>query len=127
MFNFLSKQEECSHEKITPDVESGYCPDCGEYVENQWFLSRCACCGIKQKTIIIKNKISTSTKFCRNCGNNSFIVEKINKINFIDINYAVVIKNIFSNKKTSFTQSWAEPKEIKQLKFLTNNDYKNIH
>ena len=61
-----------------------------------------------QKTIILKEKISTTTKFCRNCGNNSFIVEKINKINFIDINYAIVIKTIFNNKKASFTQSWVD-------------------
>jgi len=108
MFRTLFEKEECYHEKITPDIDSAYCPDCGKYIENQWFLSRCACCGIKQKTIILKEKISTTTKFCRNCGNNSFIVEKINKINFIDINYAIVIKTIFNNKKASFTQSWVD-------------------
>lgn len=110
MFNFLSFTEECAHSKITPDVESGYCPDCGEYIENHWFLSRCACCGIKQKTTIIKGKISTSTKFCRNCGSSSFLVEKITKINFIDIDYAVVIKNISTNYKTTYTQSWVGQK-----------------
>ena len=120
MFRFLFEKEECYHEKITPDVDSAYCPDCGEYVQNRWFLSRCACCGIKQKTIILKGKISTSTNFCRNCGSNSFIIEKINKINFIDINYAVVIKSVFNNKKISFTQSWVDTGNIYQPKLLAD-------
>jgi hypothetical protein len=120
MFNFLFKKEECFHDKITPDIDSGYCPDCGDYVENQWFMSRCACCGLKQKTIILKGEISTSTNFCKNCGTNSFMVERINKINFIDINYAIVIKSVSSNKKTTFTQSWVEPKEQHQLRLLTH-------
>ena len=120
MFSFLLKKEECFHDKITPDIESGYCPDCGEYIENHWFLSRCACCGIKQKTIIIKGKISTSTNFCRNCGTNSFSVEKIKKINFIDINYAIVIKNVFKGNPIQLTQSWVDPKEHQKLRFLTD-------
>lgn len=118
MFDFLLKNEECAHYKITPDIEAGYCPDCGEYVENQWFLCRCGCCGIKQKSIIIKGKISADSRFCRNCGSSSFIVERINKINFIDINYAVVIKTVSKNLNAGFTQSWVEPREHVKPKLL---------
>jgi len=124
MFRILFKKEECYHEKITPDIDSAYCPDCGQYIENQWFLSRCACCGIKQKTIVLKEKISTETNFCRNCGNNSFIVEKINKINFIDINYAIVIMKVVDNKNISFTQSWVDTGSVYQQRLLTDTNLK---
>ena len=47
--------------------------------------------------------------FCHNCGGREFIVERINKINFIDISYAVLVKAIVQNGKTSdYTQSWVD-------------------
>lgn len=112
MLRYLfKKNQECFHEKISPDVFAGYCPDCGEYVENQWFLARCGCCGIKHKTIIIKGKIRPEHRFCTNCGDNHYIIEKLDKINFIDINYAVIVKEIILNTKKSFIQTWVD-KEI---------------
>ena len=50
-------------------------------------------------------------KFCHNCGAKEFITERINKINFIDINYAVLVKTIIPNEHFEYTQSWAESKE----------------
>ena len=35
---FLFKKKECTHDKISPDKSGQYCPDCGKYVENKWFL-----------------------------------------------------------------------------------------
>lgn len=117
---FISNQE-CNHNKITPDLEAGYCPDCGKYIENHWFITRCACCGIKQKTIILKNKISPAAKFCRNCGHNEFIIQQLNKINFVDIHYAAVTKKIIKDRKPYLTQSWVEESEENILKFLPGN------
>lgn len=99
----------CAHEQITPDMDAGYCPDCGEYIENEWFITRCDCCGLKQKTFIKRGKVVPSTKFCKNCGNNSFFVEKLHKINLVDVNYAVLLKQVMKNKTTFFTQCWVEP------------------
>lgn len=109
MLNFLFGQpKECFHNKITPDIQGGYCPDCGEYIENQWFLTRCSCCGIKHQTIILKGEIKPSEKFCKNCGSGNYEVIKLQKINFVDIHYAIVVKKIVENSKGNFFQTWIE-------------------
>lgn len=123
-FNLFKIQSECIHEKISPDMEAGYCPDCGEYVENHWFITRCTCCGVKQKTIVLKDEISAATKFCKNCGNSSFIVQQVKKINFIDINYAILLKNVVKNKIPYFVQSWVEPHDYRRVKLIASG-YKN--
>ena len=115
--NLFTKNLECTHEQITPDIDFGYCPDCGEYVHNQWFITRCACCGIKQKTIALKTRILAEAKFCRNCGNNSFLAEKLFKINLVDINYAVLVKKSVKNVAKNFVQTWIE-REIEQIKLI---------
>jgi len=117
--DFLFKRNECPHDEITPEMKEGYCPDCGEYIQNHWFISRCSCCGLKQRTTIIKGKISSQNKFCRNCGSNSFYVEKLDKINVIDVNYAAVIKQAVRTDRKSFIQCWVEPERFVQLKLLT--------
>ena len=121
LLNLFKIQQECSHNRITPDMEAGYCPECGEFIENHWYITRCACCGIKQKTIILKNKISPASKFCKNCGHNEFSVQKLNKINFVDIHYAIVIKQIIKDKKPYFVQSWVEEPEEHVLRFITQS------
>lgn len=118
--NLFKNQQICAHTKITPDMEAGYCADCGEYIENHWYITRCKCCGIKQKTVIIKNSIMASTKFCKNCGSNIFIVQKLDRIGFVDINYAVVLKQIIKDKRAFFVQSWVEPTENVRMKLLSN-------
>ena len=118
MLRYLfKKNQDCFHLKITPDVFAGYCPDCGQYIENHWFITRCGCCGIKQRTKIANGEITAETNFCKNCGNNSFVVEKLSKINFIDINYAIVIKHIVKNVKQSFVQTWVD-REIVPIKLI---------
>lgn len=109
--NLFRKNQECYHQNITPDMTAGYCAECGEYIENKWFITRCNCCGVKQQTMVIKGEIKPETKFCKNCGNKSFIVEKLGKINVIDVNYAVVVKQIVDTRKQNFFQTWVE-KEV---------------
>ena len=35
---FLKRNKVCTHTQVKPDVDYAYCPDCGELVENQWYL-----------------------------------------------------------------------------------------
>lgn len=107
---------ECKHEKFPTDKDIGYCPDCGELIENQWFITRCACCGVKHKAIYRHGKVISVDKFCQNCGSKEFVAERIDKINFIDINYAVVVKTVISNEVQSFTQSWVDSTETSSCK-----------
>lgn len=109
MFDFLFNASRCMHDKVNPNFDMEYCPDCGELIENQWFFTRCKCCGIKHKSIIKNNKIVASEKFCHNCGSNDFILERLPKINFIDVSFAVVVKKVFCSKnKILYTQSWVD-------------------
>jgi hypothetical protein len=108
----------CLHNQIPPNINFGYCPDCGEYVENKWFISRCACCAIKQQAFIKNGKIITTAKFCRNCGNNSFIIEELDNLDIVNINYAVLIKSTYKRTKANFIQTWIEESNFTQTKFL---------
>lgn len=108
IMNFFKFNKTCEHAKVRPDVEFAYCPDCGELVENQWYLVRCACCGIKLPGIIKNGEIVPERNFCHNCGIRDFVVERIDKINFIDIRYAVLLKAVVKSNIKSYTQSWSE-------------------
>jgi hypothetical protein len=115
----FTTKTECFHSKISSNSIAAYCPDCGEYIENQWYLTRCKCCGLKQKSVILKGKICPQNNFCINCGSNKFLIEKIDKINFIDINYSVLIKEAIDQNKESFTQCWEE-KGSERIKLLAS-------
>ncbi len=105
-------KKSCEHSKVRPDVDYAYCPDCGELIENQWYLVRCACCGIKLPGIIKNGMIIPERNYCHNCGNHDFTVERINKINFIDIRYAVLLKTVVKTDIKNYTQSWVDPSGI---------------
>ncbi len=109
----------CTHDHISPDMECGYCPDCGKLIENEWYITRCACCGVKLKTMSRGGKIVPQMHYCTNCGGKEFEVEKIEKINFIDINFAVLVKKEAEAKVAcSTTQCWQERTDAKP-KLLT--------
>ena len=117
--NLFKFNKVCLHEKITPNLERGYCPDCGKLIENEWYITRCACCGVKLKTIA-KNGVATPQyHYCVNCGSSEYTIEKLDKINFIDINFAVLIKKVIECEKNKFssTQCWQE-KTSEQPKLL---------
>lgn len=111
-------KKSCTHENITPNMMAGYCPDCGEYVQNRWYISRCKCCGVKQQSIIRHGRVVTVNKYCKNCGSNSFESEELNQINVIEINYAVVLKHVVETKRKSFIQSWVEQNNYSPIKLL---------
>lgn len=120
MFNFNNS---CKHEKILANMQKGYCPDCGEYVENHWYISRCACCGLKQKTTIFRGKIKADTKFCRNCGSSTFFEQELDKIDIVNINYAVLLKKISKRRLTGVIQTWIDENQHGALKLLPVYSY----
>ena len=111
LVDFFIKRHSCSHDKFTPEKDIGYCPDCGELIENRWFIMRCACCGVKIKAVLKNGAVLANEKFCHNCGCKNFVAERIDKINFIDINYAVLVKTVIPNEIKPYTQTWADVKE----------------
>lgn len=118
IIDFFTKKKECQHTKVTPEKDICYCPDCGELIENRWFITRCACCGVKLKAIIKNGKIIPAEHFCHNCGTNRFVIEQVDKINFIDINFAVLVKAAINPSSDEVTQSWIEKQVYTAPKLL---------
>ena len=112
IWELFKQNNKCSHSKVKPDCDFAYCPDCGELIENQWYLVRCACCGIKLKGYVKNGEIVPEEHFCHNCGTKEYTVERIDKINFVDINYAVLVKAIVENNYTNYTQSWVQEQTV---------------
>lgn len=101
--------KKCRHEHMSLDKDFGYCPDCGALVENQWFIVKCSCCGVKQKAVVRNGKVVPVGNFCHNCGGEEFHVEKLDKIDFININYAALVrKETKPSLKSSVTQCWVD-------------------
>ena len=111
LFDFLIKKHECQHNNVPIDVDEAYCPDCGAYVQNKWFLVRCSCCNIKRSAHTKYNEIVPDTKFCPNCGSTEFYVEELEKVNFIDVHYAIFKKIVISQEKFTTRQIWIEQEE----------------
>ena len=111
-FDFFKFSTKCMHDKISPNMEKGYCPDCGKLIHNEWYITRCSCCGVKMKAMVKNGKIVPQNQFCTNCGSHDYTVEKIEQINFIDINFAALIKReVESEDICTTTRFWQEPEE----------------
>ena len=119
ILNFFQNRKECKHNKVSPEEEISYCPDCGKLIANQWYLVRCDCCGIKQKAIIKDGEITSEDKYCHNCGGKHFKAELIPKINCIDINYAVLVKTVIEPAIDDYTQCWTNISQNTENKLLT--------
>ena len=99
----------CTHDKIRPDVEQAYCPDCGKLIKNEWYITRCSCCGVKMRAMVKNGQIVPQEHFCSNCGGEEFTVEKVEKINFIDINFAALLKTEVPDEPSCcITKCWQE-------------------
>jgi len=117
MFELIWKPK-CTHEKITADMKSGYCTDCGEYVENHWYISRCGCCGFKHQALLKNGQIINSTKFCKNCGSRVFVTQEIDDLDIVSVNYAVFRKQTRAPRKQDAVQTWMEQSMPLQMKLL---------
>lgn len=106
--NFFGEKT-CTHARMDLSKSFGYCPDCGALIENQWYIVRCSCCGIKQKAIVKNGKVIPVENFCHNCGCHDYVVEKLDNIDFININYAALIrKETKPQAQKVVTQCWVE-------------------
>ena len=115
---FPSVNTKCNHLKVRPDVEQAYCPDCGKLIQNEWYITRCNCCGVKMKAMFRNGQIVPQEHYCSNCGGEDFSVEKVEKINFIDINFAALVKTeVEGSAAYSVTKCWQE-KTNEQPKLL---------
>lgn len=113
-----SLNRKCSHSKIRPDIEQGYCPDCGKLIKNEWYIARCSCCGVKIKAMVKNGEIVAQEHFCSNCGSEGYKIEKLDQINFIDINFAALIKKEVEEERfCNTTKCWQE-KTIETPKLL---------
>lgn len=109
---FTSK---CSHRNVPIDVEYSYCPDCGQLIENQWYLVRCACCGVKEIATCKKGKIIPLKNYCHNCGSKKYIVERLEHIDCVNVNYAVLVQNEVATEISEYTQSWVNAEQTVNL------------
>ena len=105
LFNFNKK---CQHNKVPLDTDIGYCPDCGELIENHWYITRCGCCGVKERATIRNGEVVPEAEFCPNCGGKAYKIKKKKKIDCININYAIVVREIVKNEINEYTQSWVD-------------------
>ncbi len=119
LINFFIKK--CTHEHVSPEREKAYCPDCGKLIKNEWYITRCACCGVKLRAVIKNGKIVPQLHYCSNCGSEDFVIEQIEKINFIDINFAVLVKQIIEEENfCTTTRCWQEKTSL-QPKLLVQS------
>lgn len=111
ILGLLSSDKKCSHKHVSLSKDFAYCPDCGALIENQWYIVKCACCGVKHKAVVKNGKVVPVGNFCHNCGTGDYVVEKIDTIDFININYAALIRKESKPAdftKTKITQCWVE-------------------
>ena len=119
MFNLIFGKKKCKHHRVSANVEQGYCPDCGEYVRNNWYLVRCKHCKIKRKAHLVGENVVPDSHFCPNCGGFLYEVEKLVKINFIDINFAVLKKEVIKTvKHFASATTWVEETAIEEQKLI---------
>ncbi|MDD3013077.1 MAG: hypothetical protein PHC34_05180 [Candidatus Gastranaerophilales bacterium] len=108
--SFFTKRQKCRHEKITPQSIWNYCPDCGKEISIKWFILRCNSCASKRGSMLYLNTLVPTDKHCSKCGSPEFYIEKKEKLDFFDMNYAVMTKEEIDNisKSGSVTQIWIE-------------------
>ncbi len=94
---FLNQIFKCRHRNAILNNDEGYCPDCGKYIKKSYYVLRCANCGIKRHAKKKFDIIIPSEKFCTSCGSSDCEIEKYEKLNFVDINYAIEIKEVIEN------------------------------
>lgn len=110
LIDFFKHKTECSHEHLRSDLDESYCPDCGALVRNKWYLVRCSCCNIKRKAFA-GYEIKPDAKYCPNCGSSDFYIQELDKINFTDINYAVLKRIVVQQSNCHTNQVWVEKED----------------
>lgn len=110
----------CTHANVDTTKEISYCPDCGKLIRINWYIIRCRCCGKKRIGILRGNKPAPLARFCTNCGTENYSIEKINNLNYFNMNFAIAKKEEENlTELHDYTTTWVEENEIiKNLKYL---------
>ena len=118
LFKLIKNQFKCSHKNALLYAESGYCPDCGEYLVKNYYILRCSRCDVKRTAKLVWGDIVPTEKYCSNCGCQDYYIEKLDKVNFVDAPYAIYIKEIAAEYKDTHpeVQVWVEEnEELKEI------------
>lgn len=121
LIKFIKNKNSCTHKNALLNANEGYCPDCGEYLVKNYYIVRCLSCGIKREAKLCWSEVVPVDKYCKNCGENEFYVEKLDKISFVDANFAIYKKEIIKNYQLLHpeAQIWVEKDEkIRQLELI---------
>lgn len=89
---FLLKGFKCSHENMPVDGSSKYCPDCGKEIEISWYVLRCGHCSARRNAKTLFDSFEPVEKYCSKCGAKGHYLEKKEKLEFFDMNYAFMRK-----------------------------------
>lgn len=110
ILNLFQKKFDCAHQNALINEHEGYCPDCGVFLKKYFYIIRCKHCEIKREGTKRFNSIYPKAKFCKNCGGEEFYIEKLEKISFIDIKYAIHTKETFEKCENTqgIFQIWVE-------------------
>lgn len=117
LVSILHNAKKCHHTRALLNSNEGYCPDCGVYLKKYYYVLRCSCCSHKReasRAVLGKyDKITPVSKFCPVCGGEEFYIEKYEKLNITDVNYAIEIKEILPEADYTFssTKVWVETPE----------------
>lgn len=57
------------------------------------------------------NEIIPDSKFCPVCGKEEYYIEKYEKLNIVDISYAIEVKEPYENSVCPKTEVWVEEME----------------
>jgi hypothetical protein len=108
--SFFSRRTKCQHDKITPHSIWNYCPDCGKEISIRWFILRCNSCSAKRESKLYLNTLLPVDKHCSKCGCSDYYVERKEKVEFFDLNFAVMAKEEINDnyKSGRITQIWVE-------------------
>ena len=119
LISLIKKQTKCSHKNALLYTDSGYCPDCGQYLIKNYYLIRCSRCEIKREAKHYWGEVAPVEKYCSNCGCDEFYIEKLDSVNFIDAKYAIYLKEIANEMQILHpeTQVWVDEGDgsIKQI------------
>ncbi len=120
LIKLIKNQCKCSHKHALLYQDSGYCPDCGEYLAKNYYLLRCARCDIKREAKLLWDEIVPKEKFCSNCGSEEYYIEKIDKVNFVDANYAICLKEIADKMQDLHPEAQVWVEDCGNLKQITS-------
>ncbi len=123
LFDLFLKKPACTHTNALINTNEGYCPDCGAYVKKYFYIVRCSRCDVKREAKVYFGDILPKEKFCTNCGSKEFYVEKLEKISFIDVAYAIYTKEELTQSQIELAsaQIWVDDENKMPVKYLTGS------